>query len=462
MRQRGNALVFALLGLLVSALAAVSVSRGNQLQGRRDAGNAEATILDHLRDAANNAISGSLGAIQNGNALGRAGVVVAPRLVDGELVWQPTIAQLVAMGYLPTGWSAEASSLNDAPYKVAFRRVPAGCVPVACDVEGQVVIAGPIRSSAGATDGVAIGAILNRIGADSGVSLATSPDTISGFGNTWALGNPVAAHPAGVVGVRIGTRASAFGSFLRIGDARDPALAGDLTVAGNTLFGDGGTRSEFKSTLQVDAQSVEVRDGGGAPCVRLAPDGSIDALCGGAISATGTLQAPRIALTSFVDEGDACSAGQLAMLGGGGLATCQGGHYRATARVASLGGACTRIGQSAADASTGDALMCRGGYYASVSALLSSRVFMRSFAVRHGDVLPVATALPLGCPATAGPTRPVPTLELLPQSDAMVAGDAALVRSAPWTGAGWSISLTDGAGAATASTAIAEVYCVYP
>jgi hypothetical protein len=543
-RQRGNALVFALLGLLISALGAAGLIQGSRLQAKHEAGNGEATILDNLRGAANNAIFESMALIQNGAAFSKNGVTIAPIAVDGELVWSPSVLQLAAMGYLPPGWSATTSTLNNAPYVIAFSRVPAGCVAAACNIEGHVVLQGPIRSGPADSDGAVIGPILARIGADSGVSLPADPTHILGFGNTWSLDNPVPGQPAGVVAVRIGTASSGFGLFIRIGDTRDPNLLGNLTVAGNTLFGNGGTLSEFRSALQVDGQPVELRNAGGNPCVSLRPDGVVDILCNGSLSATtgvfsdgagrtttvastglvtggsvvadgglatsamtafgaadpqalvvkvgdlfvrnptgtallrvaangdvsagndvvaaGAVQARRLTLSASVNEGDACSPGQVAMMASGGLATCQGATFRATSRYARLGATCATAGMQAVDAATGDALVCRGGFYASQSGLTSSRVFMAGFAVHHGDFVAAATALPNGCPATAGPIPPQATIFLLPQTDSETVGNPVLNRNAAWTGQGWTISLTDGTGAATASNVVAEVYCLYP
>ena len=543
--QRGNALVFALLGLLVSALGAMGVIQNNHLQAKRAAGSGEATVLAGLRDATNDAIFESLALIQSGAAFGRDGVSVSPEQVDGELVWRPAVAQLAAMGYLPPGWTAAVSTLNQAPYTIEFRRVPASCSGAACNVEGHVVIAGPLRADGGSGgDASLIGPILASLGAEAGVSLATDPTHIQGFANTWSMDNPVTGQPAGVVAVRVGTLASALGAFVRIGDTRDPDLQGNLSVAGNTLFGGGSTRSEFRSALQVDDNPVELRDAAGTACVSLRPDGVVAIGCSGVLqAATGTfldgagnstriaasglvtagrvsaddgfssprvdafvgtdpgallvkagdlfvrnpagtallrvsaggdvtagndlvaggvVKARRLALSTAVNEGDDCETGQVAMMGGGGLATCQANHFRATTRYAGLGATCPASGQQATDATTGDALICRGGYYASLSGLLSPRVYMAGFAVRHGDFISAAVALPNGCPATAGPVPPQATIFLLPQSDAESASNTVLNRNAQWTGLGWTVSLTDGAGAATSSTAVAEIYCLYP
>ena len=111
-RQRpdtGNGLVFALLGLLVSSLVAAGVMQAGHLQVRREAGNSEATLLEAIRNAANNAIFESMIDIQDGKPITKNGVTLAPVEIDGESVWQPSIPDLVGMGYLPSGWSAIAS-----------------------------------------------------------------------------------------------------------------------------------------------------------------------------------------------------------------------------------------------------------------------------------------------------------------------------------------------------------------
>ena len=542
-KHTGNALVFALLGLLISALGAAGILQNNRLQARRDAGNGEATILDHLRNAANNAIFESMTQIQNGAAIDKNGVSVQPIEIDGEQVWQPTVAQLAGMGYLPAGWTTTSSTLNNAPYTIAFKRTPPGCVVAACNIEGHVVLAGPIRSAGGSgadadSDGAVIGPVLTRIGADAGVSLPMSPASITGFGNTWTLVNPVAGQPPGVVAVRVGTASSAFGQFVRFGDVRDPDLAGNLSVAGNTAFGNGTTRSEFRSTLQVDGLPLEVHDNADRRCVTLHPEGVLDVLCNGSlnagtgsfsddaghvstigpagvatggrvaaadgfvtnaitafagadpdsivvksgnlaiknaagtallsvdgngdVTAGGNVHAGQIILTSLVDEGDPCDGGQVAMMRGGGLATCQAARFQATTRYASLGSPCSQPARPATDRESGESLVCRGGYYASVAWLTSSRVYMSSTVVRHGDTVSLAQALPNGCPATASPVAPQAEIYLMPQSDVDTPGNPALNRNASWTANGWVISLTDGTGAGTASVAVAQVFCFYP
>lgn len=486
--------MFALLGLLVSALAATAALRASELQVKRDAGYAEASVLDHLRLAANNAIFDQLVTLQQGGNLVKNGVVVVPGVEQGQLVWRPSVQDLTAMGYLPAGWSLQRSSLNGAPYAMSFMRTPIGCSAANCAMEGDVVLAGALRGGSQATDGAIIGPILSRLGADAGVSLPQQPDLITGFGSTWQSINPVEGHPAGVVAVRIGTAGSAFEAFVRIGDSRDPDLRGPLTVAGNTVFGSGSTTSLFKSavdvqgavtssravsavdgfhTATVDAFAAAdpgsivvksgdffVRNGAGQPLLQADAKGDVAAL--GDVQVGGAVQAQGLTLTTVVTEGDACTAGQVALLAAGGIATCRDSAFRASTRYAAFGSACDVAGQAATDPGSGGLLICRSGYFASVSGLLSSRVYMASFGVGDGTFIPITTALPQGCPATAGALASQAAIYLQPESDAQTAGNPVLNRNATWNGSGWTVSLTDGAGVSTTSAAIADIYCVYP
>lgn len=237
-QQRGNGVLFALLGLAITGIVMGATIEQRRIDQKRVAGEAEATVLENIRNATNTAIFENYTEIQNGNAFTKAGVTINPTVVAGETVWRPTIGELRDMGYLPPGWSTVASMVNDGAYTIEFRRMPVGCAGAACNIEGNVLINAPVRADnqPGTVDGALVGPILSRIGADSGVSLTSAPGTIAGFGGTWALPNPVAGQPPGVIGVRVGTGSSGFAQFVRIGDARDPNLQGNLTVAGNTVL----------------------------------------------------------------------------------------------------------------------------------------------------------------------------------------------------------------------------------
>lgn len=278
--QRGNALVFALLGLIVAAGVSATAMQARLTQARLAAGQAEATLLDALRNATNAAILDQLSVLQTGAALTRLGTTVTPTLIGSDLVWRPTPLQLAAMGYLPPQWTTTRSTLNNAPYQIEFQRTPTGCSPTNCGIEGRIVVLGAIRdTAAGQPDHLTIGPILTRIGADAGVSLQTSPGQITGYAMSWASANPVPGTPAGVVAVRVGTSGASMSQYVRVRDTRDPDLQGPLSVAGE---------GRFQGALSVGSAA--------SPCIRLSADGVLSVDCTGRIDAK-SVQAQTATLT---------------------------------------------------------------------------------------------------------------------------------------------------------------------
>lgn len=247
--QEGNFLVTTLLGLVLAGISAVGYTNAKSDELKRGAGMGEATILANLQGGVNVLISNEWTSFQAGAPVTRSGVTVTPTVVGGELVWEPTIAQLNGMGVLPAGWTTTRSSINGAPLRVRILRSPAGCSPATCFVEGRLWADAPYTSNSVANSSEAriVGPILTKIGADAGVSLPNSAGQITGYGNTWTNANPVAGAPPGVVMIRVGDSSAAFAQFLRIGDARDPAFRGPMTVAGNT---------RLQSNLNVDGDTV--------------------------------------------------------------------------------------------------------------------------------------------------------------------------------------------------------------
>ena len=435
------------------------------------------------------------------------------------MVWEPRLDQLRDMGYLPTGWNTNTSALNDAPYVISFRRTPLGCAPVDCNIEGAVVIQGPILDrSTGRSDGIVIGPILQKIGASSGVSLVTGPATIQGFDHTWSMPNPVDGSPAGVVAVRVGDTASAYASFVRIGDPRDPNLAGNLSALGNLSI-------EGTSTLR---GPVSIIDGIGSNCVNLTPAGTVSIDCAGVFDAktgnfreglsagnlslgqtadpntnlntlnvkvgdlfvagsaggtvqltsTGdivasqdlraarTLSAPTLQLNTPVAEGTACNVGDVSSLTGGGLAVCPAGTYVAAVRYGTNKTACTTEGIRAIDAATSEDLLCRNSQWGVATAFVSDSVFMGSVSVGHGDTVPMPPCRDTGI------LPPTPALYLIPANEATepVLNRSALIdpnalrtlSGGHYIGGAWTVSLRNGDNIGViGNSAIAQVYCRY-
>ena len=524
-RQRGNALIMTFLALIVSALGMAGYMEGKQVEIKTNAGKAEATVLELLRNATNALIFEHTTDIQQGQSLSKTiggnTITITPSGQGADMVWKPSLDQLRDMGYLPTGWNTSTSALNDAPYAISFSLKPAGCATVNCNIEGAVVIQGPILDlSTKRSDGIVIGPILQKIGADSAVSLVTGPSKLLGFDETWEWPNPVEKSPPGVVAVRVGNTASAYAAFVRLGDLRDPKLAGDLSAQGNLSIG--GT-STLNGAVTLNNASLQLNGAAGTTCVSMLPTGKVSINCDGAFNTkTGTfaaglsagnlalgstdpntlsvsagdlfvkgsagdmvrltsmgdveasrdlkagraLSAPTLQLTTPVSEGTACQVGEVSSLTGGGLAVCLAGTYVAAVRYGTHKTACTTAGSRAIDPVTTEDLLCRNGRWGVATAFVSDSVFMGSASVGHGDTVPMPP-----CRDT-GTQPPTAALYLMPANEATA---PVLNRSASidpnntrtlingyHLGGAWIVSLRNGDNiGVVGNSAIAQVYCRY-
>lgn len=224
--QGGFGIISALLALVIGSIVSVGVIEGKATEVNVNSGRLQGDLLNLMRDATNNYAMENYPSLQQNQPVTKNGVTLS-----AAQAMSPQVADLVGMGYLPVGTSAQAR-LSSGTYRVSLAKTPAGCVGAACDITGQVYIDQPIRKY-GSTDmnGMAIGALMDRVGGDVLVSLPSSPASLQGMNGT-TLANPVPGNPAGVVGARVGFGAAGFGRFLIINDPRDPNFQGNLTVAG--------------------------------------------------------------------------------------------------------------------------------------------------------------------------------------------------------------------------------------
>lgn len=308
--------MFAMLGLLILGLIAYSQVEAAKLKQRQDAGHAEATVMLNLARATNNLIFENFNAIQAGNPVVKLGVAVTPRLIGGELVWAVDITDLVRMGFLPAGWSSSTSVMTGGAYGIQFARAPAGCVGAACNIEGAVInlAASLSEFKSGTTDASAIGSFLSEVGADAGVSLQGSSNTLTGFNYTWTAPNPVPGSPAGVLGIRVGSGSAGWGQFVRIGDSRDPSLNGNLTVAGNGAYGGNlsvaGTTA-LSGAVTVNNASLTLRDASATACVELLASGQININCNGRLNANTGVFTDGAGNTSQIGPGGVVTTGRV-------------------------------------------------------------------------------------------------------------------------------------------------------
>lgn len=348
-QQRGNALIWALLGLIISGLGSVAYVRHQQSEFKSQAGQAEASVLSALSKAAHLAISEHMLEIQRGNLLTKTvdtdTITVIPSLVSGESEWHFSTDELRRMGYLPAGWNTATSAINGSPYSISFRRTPVGCLPSQCNIEGAVVLEGAISDPAsGRSDATIIGAILTHIGVDAAVSLPHNSNQLTGYGpgGSWSMANPVAGNPAGVVAVRVGTAASAYTPFVRIGDLRDPKLAGNLTALGNLSIGGSST---LQGPLSVNGEITTPAK----------------------ITAEGRVSGAELKFSTPVTAGASCEPATLAFLASGGLALCNSaGTYQTFMQYQGHQTACSHEGRLALDPTSAQGLICYQNHWVRV------------------------------------------------------------------------------------------------
>ncbi len=512
-RQRGNALIFALLALIITGLGMAGYVTSKQIEIKTQAGQAEAMVLETLRNAANAAILENISNIQLGlpmvNSTPQS--ITPVTLPGGELEWQPLVTELATMGYLPQGWNLTNSRLNGGNYSFRIRRAP-GCVPTnpfACNIVGVLLLEREI-ADAGQSDGVIIGPILTRLGPESVVSLPGTADRLTQMSNPSPpppidplLVNPVVVGGvgrAGVVGVRIGNQASALYPFVRINDPRDPNLAGNLTANGDLLIrgastlqgavrADGAVTTNSTVTangaVTVNNAPLTVANAAGVNCTTISPTG-ITVNCAGSVNVTGgnvtanditavgavnavgditsnqSLRAQNVQFSQTVLEGQACSPNSVAGLSGGGLAVCGPTRtYRAAMRYGVTGAPCAPAGGPAVapgviavDSNTAEGLVCRQNVWAPVRSMLSNFVLMATTSVVNGSIVTMPSCL------NAGSSQPL--LFLIPANEAagvgpglrhsafVVPGSARAAAAGYNVGGAWEVELTDYAGRPTA------------
>jgi len=169
----------------------------------------------------------------------------------------PTIAELKVVGGLSASFPVKNSQNTGWTIRID-NRVPAGCVPPACDIESLVSTDAGILDLDGT--GVpalkVLGSAMKRMesnGVRAGISDETAPGTISGQGASWTAPNP-AGNVAGVLAAKGGFGSSGYSQFVRMGDSRDVTLSGALTV--NGANGVTATKVASNGTLTVAGQTT--------------------------------------------------------------------------------------------------------------------------------------------------------------------------------------------------------------
>lgn len=318
-RQRGNGLVFALLGLALTSFLALATTQRTIAESDRVKGGTEATVQLRVAKAVNDFVAEYQTQLKSQLSIPAGTATLAPIIDAGVTTYVLTIENLKALNALPDNWNSTTSPVNGGAYSIRLRLLPAGCLPAACGVDGDVQNLEPFLASDNSINAAAIGLFMTQVGVDSGVTFAGSSASVTGFGNTWNAPNRATGTPAGLLATRVGTAALGFAPWLRPRDLRDPDFQGGTTISGllaastYTLVVNG--NANITGTLDL-GQSLNVggtatfngpvvfnngidsdillRDPAtGVVCVRILRLGQIDINCAGRLNASrGTFTGP--------------------------------------------------------------------------------------------------------------------------------------------------------------------------
>jgi hypothetical protein len=229
--QQGYGIVSALLALVIGAVVALGQIEGVRVERQTRSGALQGELLNLVKTAYNDYAMENYPALQNDLAVTKNGVTLPAGTAFGQSM-APRVQDLVSMGYLSPGTTDQAFLVDGGVYRGIFRREPASCVGVACNIPGMLYIDQPVHIRGTVEmNGLAVGSLIEKVGGDALVSLNTNPTQLIAI-NGANVANPLTGNPVGVVGARIGFGASGFGRFLVMNDPRDPNFQGNVTIAG--------------------------------------------------------------------------------------------------------------------------------------------------------------------------------------------------------------------------------------
>ncbi|TES62208.1 hypothetical protein E2P84_42395 [Burkholderia cepacia] len=347
--------------------------------------------LANLQAGMNQYIMSNWGALSTGAAVGNGTITVAN-------AYQPTLAELIQLGYMPQS----TNPISPLGLQFVSKITPQNCPGNSCTLYGLAYSTTPFTDGSGLRTDV-LGAAVQAVGVDAGMSYAATPGVMTGFANSWgnAVANPVPGNPAGILAVKLGTT-SGLGNLLnqlywRVGDHN---LTGPMDANGQNI----------NNVANLNATG-DVRAGG-------------TVAAGGAVTAGTSVQAnTTVAAGTSVTAGTTLQAGNIATAG----APCSGG-----------------IGASTDG--RGLYFQCQDGRWVPLGGHL---IGYQLFTVQNGWGVPVPS-----CPGAGTPAIIVNPKSFYVDTTATV--NISIAGTGPWT-----VYITDGSGSGIPGSATAATYCAY-
>lgn len=267
----------------------------------------------------------------------------------------PTVPELIATQYLPTGFGLRTPLGQTLKVQLALQ----ACPGVNCEVVGLAYSAQALTDEAGRPRIPLLATASSTIGSDGYISFPAAPAVLSGAGGS-TTPNPVPGTPAGILGIRVG-----FGSY------------GYANIASD-LIGPCVSITSFDGQIKVKCNgSVTVTDGTNTSTLNAA----------GFSNPTGTVQSKDISTTgdNYL-RGTATANTVCAVPGstrtnanGTGLVVCGNGIWQPVGTaVANIiaGMACGTNGQIATSGSN-VGYICRGGQYQLLTSAFGTMTMTR-------------------------------------------------------------------------------------
>lgn len=365
------------LGLaLMLALIAATWAGAHVMQAVRDS-QAEATgsYLLAIKGAMDGAIAGNFYAYARGLPLVNADG--STRFADPMA---PTLNELRALGHLPAGFPATTPAGQRVLIRV--QRDPVRCPGIGCRVDALIHTTTPFRAALGDIDYQAAALAVSSMQGWGGAAWFDDPSRIRG--SAFTRDNPVSSSSGGVVGVVAMLDTSMWNQFVHMGDDRDPALQGNLSIQGS-----------------VSAKRVGVRD-------IVVPNSACTA------TDFANPATPSVAPINVVDNIE------YARTASGGLVGCIGNVWRSVAVVAAVGTLCGNAAYPEGTLGTdlsGAGLLCRDAVWSPISQWLSRYTIMTTHLAPQALTASVtSTSVTKPLCGLSGGVAGTPSVYVIPQS----------------------------------------------
>lgn len=414
-KQIGSLMIEVSLALLISALAAIGTLRESMRADLMRNADIEADTISSYRLALQQYTEDAYQDIQRDLPVTRNGVTLPVGNALGQSM-QPTVAQLIAMNYLTANFPLGPLMSEGGTFQNIIAKSPAGCVTIACNIVGQAWVSTPyyIRGTEATTKEVnspVVSQILTRLGGYGGTSIDGATANLISPGGVPIFPNPVGGAPAGVIGASFGYNAAMLLTYVRIGDLRDPQLAGNFTVAGNTKLN--GATTDIAGNLKVvgttsltgaTTMTGPLTANGAATFNSTATINGATTINNsvnvtgpsGSVTASGNVRADTLIANGIYIAGNPCPNDGAIAKSTTGMLICNAGQWRPTTTYATPGGPCLEGTTATGPAPANIGLLCVNSTWRGMDTIIYTGVENAACPV-EGRIAQTAAGKPIVC-----------------------------------------------------------------